>query len=202
MAATGESSLQMGDDVNSTPIGNLTMAPTQRMTGELSSRKNAKPLEPIVYNPDVSEYAAASPQGGGRGRPRRYEDDGDDEYSDDQDYDRPRRRHQQQQQQFAQYPAFQTAFQPPAVVADQPSLPPKKSSWLKRLERHGRAFTVAFLIFGVLWYAVPKLATISWLHGPAGTPPLPALSTVTIVGLSLAIAGVYAAIDTVVLTVD
>jgi hypothetical protein len=87
----------------------------------------------------------------------------------------------------------------PTAPAPLPDDAPKRKSWLTSLERHGRAATVAFLVFAILWYAAPKLATASaWMRLETEGP---ALSVPAAILTSLVAAAAFATLDRVILTV-
>ena len=188
-----------GDDINATPLDKLVQPP-MRMTGEISSRKNEPPVEPLAYNPNIP---------------------------DDPPPPTMQQQQPQQQQQLRQrrppkrseaphrppppsaayeYPAitptanyYPAPVQPPPQQQQQHQLPepPKKSKWIATIERHGRAATVAFLVFALLWYAMPHLLKIGMLRNAFGT----GLSMPGTIGVSIGMAVIFAMLDNYVLAI-
>ena len=198
--ADDKSTSLFGDDINATPLDKLVHAPT-RFPSEMTSRKSAPPLEPLAYNPTVP-------------------------VDDPPPQHQPQHHHQQELRQRKRPPPpppqqqqhkYQATMPPPpapqpympqapyapqyypvaAPQASQPAAAQPKSGWLAKLERHGRAMAVAFLVFAVVWYALPHVTRVAWLLHPSGT----GVSMSGALGLAVITAVLFGMVDSYVLTI-
>jgi len=201
MAAEGSNNGNpFGDDINSTPLDKLSLPPTTRMTSEFTSRKGAMPIEPIAYKPNIEVDAPPPPVQQEpqaelrRRRPRAPAAPAAAPAAAGPPIAQPMAPYY--------YPAHAVPMplrpEPLPAAAPPPDTAPKRG-WLTSLERHGRAATVAFLVFAILWYAAPKLAAAAaWMRTDAEGP---ALSMPAAVLTSLVAGAVFATLDRLILTV-
>lgn len=157
--------LKFGDDINSTPIASIQQP-------AMSSRKDAPPVEPPVYDPNVSFPEE---------RHVRF-DIPEKTHKKKKKHRRERRDHREPQYMWQPPPV------PPAPVPPPPS---KKKKLLEFLMSHSHAMVVFALTALVLWY-LPRIANLPYLGGAEG------LSTVGIAFTAVAVAVAYSIFETLV----